>query len=58
MLARNGIYPKVFHELLTRGVALAPGAYEVLFPSLAHSAEDLAQTFDACAAAAKAVMAG
>ncbi|MSV91334.1 MAG: aminotransferase class III-fold pyridoxal phosphate-dependent enzyme, partial [Actinobacteria bacterium] len=42
VLARNGIYPKVFHELLTRGVALAPGAYEVLFPSLAHSAEDLA----------------
>ena len=58
VLARNGIYPKVFHELLTRGVALAPGAYEVLFPSLAHSAEDLARTFDACAAAAKAVMAG
>ena len=57
VLARNGIYPKVFHELLTRGVALAPGAYEVLFPSLAHSADDLAQTFDACAAAAKAVMA-
>jgi glutamate-1-semialdehyde 2,1-aminomutase len=34
--ARNGVYPKVFHALLDRGVAWAPGAYEVLFPGLAH----------------------
>ena len=25
------------HALLDRGVALAPGAYEVLFPGLAHT---------------------
>jgi glutamate-1-semialdehyde 2,1-aminomutase len=26
-IAGNGMYPKVFHALLERGVALAPGAY-------------------------------
>ena len=30
-------YATLFHALLRRGVALAPGAYEVLFPGLAHS---------------------
>ena len=29
-------YAKLFHGLLDRGVALAPGAYEVMFPGLAH----------------------
>ncbi|HEX2576883.1 MAG TPA: glutamate-1-semialdehyde 2,1-aminomutase [Aquihabitans sp.] len=29
-------YAALFHALLSRGVALAPGAYEVLFPGLAH----------------------
>ena len=57
VLARNGVYPKVFHELLKRGVALAPGPYEVLFPSLAHTSADIAATSDACAAAARVVMA-
>ena len=32
-------YAALFHALLRRGVALAPGAYEVLFPGLAHTAE-------------------
>ena len=36
-LAENGIYPKFFHECLDRGLALAPGAYEILFPGLAHT---------------------
>ena len=57
VLARNGVYPTVFHELLRRGVALAPGPYEVLFPSLAHTSADIAATIDACAAAARVVMA-
>lgn len=57
VLARNGVYPKVFHELLRRGVALAPGPYEVLFPSLAHTSADIAATIDACAAAARVVVA-
>ncbi|HMG41277.1 MAG TPA: glutamate-1-semialdehyde 2,1-aminomutase [Acidimicrobiales bacterium] len=30
-------YARLFHALLDAGVALAPGAYEVLFPGLAHS---------------------
>jgi glutamate-1-semialdehyde 2,1-aminomutase len=30
-------YAAFFHAMLTRGVALAPGAYEVMFPGLAHT---------------------
>jgi glutamate-1-semialdehyde 2,1-aminomutase len=30
-------YAALFHALLRQGVALAPGAYEVLFPGLAHT---------------------
>ena len=37
VLAENGVYKKFFHECLSRGVALAPGPYEILFPGLAHS---------------------
>jgi glutamate-1-semialdehyde 2,1-aminomutase len=29
-------YASLFHALLERGVALAPGPYEVMFPGLAH----------------------
>jgi glutamate-1-semialdehyde 2,1-aminomutase len=32
-------YARLFHALLDRGVALAPGAYEVQFPGLAHTDE-------------------
>ena len=35
-LAANGVYPRFFHAMLRRGVALAPGAYEVMFPGLSH----------------------
>jgi len=35
-LASNGLYPRFFHAMLRRGVALAPGAYEVMFPGLSH----------------------
>ena len=54
--AENGIYPKFFHELLTQGVAWAPGAYEVLFPSLAHTEEVIDQTIEAVGQAAKQVL--
>jgi glutamate-1-semialdehyde 2,1-aminomutase len=30
-------YAAFFHAMLDRGVAMAPGAYEVMFPGLAHS---------------------
>jgi glutamate-1-semialdehyde 2,1-aminomutase len=33
------LYAAFFHELLARGVAIAPGAYEVLFPGVAHTPE-------------------
>lgn len=33
-------YPELFHELLDRGVYLAPSAYEVGFLSTAHSKDD------------------
>jgi glutamate-1-semialdehyde 2,1-aminomutase len=32
----EAVYAAFFHALLQRGVALAPGAYEVAFPGLAH----------------------
>jgi glutamate-1-semialdehyde 2,1-aminomutase len=32
-------YRRFFHAMLQRGVAMAPGAYEVLFPGLAHTDE-------------------
>jgi glutamate-1-semialdehyde 2,1-aminomutase len=58
VLADNGVYPKVFHALLERGVALAPGAYEALFPSLAHSDEVIDETISIALEAAAAVIAG
>lgn len=30
-------YKRFFHAMLRRGVALAPGAYEILFPGMAHT---------------------
>jgi glutamate-1-semialdehyde 2,1-aminomutase len=43
----TGRYPGLMHGLLEQGVAIAPGAYEVFFPSLAHSDEDLERTVEA-----------
>ena len=40
------------------GVALAPGAYEVLFPSLAHSDDDIDRTVDIAGAALAAASSG
>ncbi|HEX3842219.1 MAG TPA: glutamate-1-semialdehyde 2,1-aminomutase [Acidimicrobiales bacterium] len=39
--AATGIYARFFRAMLERGVALAPGPYEVAFTSMAHSQEDL-----------------
>ena len=44
-----GHYPRWFHGMLERGIALAPGPYEVMFPSLAHSPADIAHTLEAAA---------
>ena len=52
---RRGAYAAFFHAMLDRGVALAPGAYEVMFPGLAH--DDAVLTAIAEAATRAAVVA-
>lgn len=47
--ADNGVYPRFFHGMLERGIALAPGAYEAMFPSLAHSDAVIDTTIEAAA---------
>ena len=57
--AETGLYPGWMHGLLERGVAVAPGAYEVMFPSLAHTDADLEAVVEAAGeVAAKLVAAG
>jgi glutamate-1-semialdehyde 2,1-aminomutase len=53
-----GRYPAFFHGMLARGIALAPGPYEVMFPSLAHSGDDLARTVEAAHEVAHELAAG
>ncbi|MDQ6615458.1 MAG: glutamate-1-semialdehyde 2,1-aminomutase [Actinomycetota bacterium] len=52
--AETGHYPGLMHGLLDRGVAVAPGAYEVLFPSLSHTDDDIEATVQAAGEAAAA----
>jgi glutamate-1-semialdehyde 2,1-aminomutase len=54
-IAANGVYPRFFHAMLRRGVALAPGAYEVMFPGLTHDDEVLRQVVSAAGEAAAEV---
>lgn len=49
------LYGAFFHELLARGVAIAPGAYEVLFPGMAHTPELVDRIVDIAHEAALAV---
>lgn len=51
--ADNGVYPRFFHGMLGRGVALAPGAYEAIFVSLAHTEQIIDQTIEAAAETAR-----
>jgi len=53
----NGIYRRFFRALLDRGVAMAPGPYEAMFPSLAHTWDDIERTAEVAAAAAREVAA-
>ena len=53
----EGRYAAFFHEMLDRGVALAPGAYEVMFLGLAHTDDVLDQVLEIAADAARAVAA-
>jgi glutamate-1-semialdehyde 2,1-aminomutase len=48
-------YAAFFHAMLDRGVALAPGPYEIMFPGLAHDDATLSHIVDVAADAARAV---
>jgi len=50
------LYAAFFHAMLHRGIALAPGAYEALFPGLAHSKDELERVADLARAAAQEVV--
>lgn len=56
-LADNGRYRTFFRAMLDRGVAMAPGPYEIMFPSLAHTPADIARTVDVAADAATEIAA-
>lgn len=43
----SGLYAPFFQAMLRRGVALAPGPYEAIFVSLAHSHADIDETIEA-----------
>ena len=49
-------FARFFHAMLERGVALAPGAYEVMFPGLAHT-DDVIDAIGSAAAEAAAAIA-
>ena len=50
--AESGMYAPFFHAMLDQGIALAPGPYEAIFPSLAHNEADLRRTIEAAGVAA------
>jgi glutamate-1-semialdehyde 2,1-aminomutase len=54
-IAAGDTYSRFFHAMLRRGVALAPGAYEVMFPGLAHDEGVLARVVEAAGEAAAEV---
>jgi glutamate-1-semialdehyde 2,1-aminomutase len=53
----TGAYAPFFAAMLERGVALAPGPYEAMFPGLAHTDADVDAVVEAAAEAAGAVAA-
>ena len=55
MLCDKDAFNRFFHEMLTRGVYLAPSAYEAGFVSAAHSDADIAATVAAADAAFKSM---
>ena len=48
-------YAAFFHAMLNRGVAFAPGAYEVVFCCVPHSKDELERVTDLASAAAREV---
>jgi glutamate-1-semialdehyde 2,1-aminomutase len=55
--AATGLYARLFRAMLARGVALAPGPYEVAFPSMVHGDTELKLTLDAASDAISQVVA-
>ncbi|MBZ0182544.1 MAG: glutamate-1-semialdehyde 2,1-aminomutase [Melioribacteraceae bacterium] len=49
-------YGKYFHEMLKRGIYLAPAQFEAMFVSSVHSKEDLDKTIDAHYESLKAIL--
>jgi glutamate-1-semialdehyde 2,1-aminomutase len=49
------LYARLFHALLERGVAIAPGAYEVVMVGTAHTDEVLDRVVDIAAEAAQVI---
>lgn len=47
LTSNTEVYGKYFHEMLNRGVYLAPAQFEALFVSTAHTKEDLDKTIKA-----------
>jgi len=47
LTSNTELYGKYFHEMLKRGIYLAPAQFEALFVSTAHSKEDLDKTIRA-----------
>ncbi len=56
--ADTGLYARFFRSMLDRGVALAPGPYEVAFPSLAHGAAEYERALACADEAIAEVLAG
>jgi glutamate-1-semialdehyde 2,1-aminomutase len=56
--AATGLYARLFRAMLDRGVALAPGPYEIAFPSMAHGEAEMTMALEAASAAADEVLAG
>ena len=56
--ASTGLYTRLFRSMLERGIALAPGPYEVAFPSMAHGQAELEHTLDVAAEAVTDVVGG
>jgi glutamate-1-semialdehyde 2,1-aminomutase len=52
----SGLYKAFFAGMLDRGIALAPGPYEVLFPSLSHGDTELSRTIEAATEVARTLI--
>jgi len=56
--AATGLYAQFFRAMLARGVALAPGPYEVAFPSMAHGEAEYGRALASAEEAIAEVVAG